>query len=58
MYFGVLTWVSGLLELCAVVWCWELNPCPLEELPVLLTIEPSLQPAGYTIYLVWPSKLH
>jgi hypothetical protein len=24
--------------------CWELNPGPLEEQPVLLTPEPSLQP--------------
>ena len=24
--------------------CWELNPGPLEEQPVLLTAEPSLQP--------------
>ena len=24
--------------------CWELNPGPLEEQPVLLTTEPSLQP--------------
>jgi hypothetical protein len=23
--------------------CWELNPGPLEEQPVVLTIEPSLQ---------------
>jgi hypothetical protein len=24
--------------------CWELNPCLLEEQPVLLITEPSLQP--------------
>jgi hypothetical protein len=24
--------------------CWELNPSPQEDLPVLLTAEPSLQP--------------
>ena len=24
--------------------CWKLNPGPLEEQPVLLTTEPSLQP--------------
>lgn len=24
--------------------CWALNPCPLEEQPVLLTAEPSLHP--------------
>jgi len=24
--------------------CWELNPGPLEEQPVLITTEPSLQP--------------
>jgi hypothetical protein len=26
--------------------CWELNSGPLEEQPVLLTSEPSLQPLG------------
>lgn len=30
------------LELPSV--CWELNPGPVEEQPVLLTTEPSLQP--------------
>jgi hypothetical protein len=42
--------VSDLLELelqtavsCHVS-CWELNPGPLKERPVLLTAEPSLQP--------------
>ena len=24
--------------------CWELNPCPLQEQPVLLTTEPPLYP--------------
>jgi hypothetical protein len=24
--------------------CWELNPSPLEEQPVLISTEPSLQP--------------
>ena len=27
--------------------CWELNSGPLEEQPVLLTSEPSLQPPGF-----------
>ena len=27
--------------------CWELNPGPMEEQPVLLTTEPSLQPQLY-----------
>ncbi|KAM7331959.1 hypothetical protein ACRRTK_008667 [Alexandromys fortis] len=27
--------------------CWELNSGPLEEQPVLLTAEPSLQPLGF-----------
>lgn len=26
--------------------CWELKPGPLEEQPLLLTTEPSLQPAN------------
>jgi len=26
--------------------CWELNPGPLEEQPVFLTTEPSLQPSS------------
>ncbi|EGW01477.1 E3 ubiquitin-protein ligase NEDD4 [Cricetulus griseus] len=30
--------------------CWELNPGPLEEQPVLLTSEPSLQP-HYVLFL-------
>lgn len=25
--------------------CWELNPCPLEEQQMLLTIETSLKPS-------------
>jgi hypothetical protein len=29
--------------------CWELNLCPLEEQPMLLTTEPSLQPV-VTLY--------
>ena len=27
--------------------CWELNPGPLQEQPVLLTTEPSLQPPAF-----------
>jgi hypothetical protein len=30
--------------------CWELNLGPLEEQPVLLTTEPSLQPPGSILY--------
>jgi hypothetical protein len=26
--------------------CWELNPGPLKEQPVLLTVEPSISPAS------------
>lgn len=32
---------------------WELNPAPLEELSVLLTAEPSLQPPKFYPY-PWP----
>ena len=32
------------LQLQIIVNCWELNLDPLEEQPVLLTVEPSLQP--------------
>jgi hypothetical protein len=27
------------------MWVWESNPCPLEKQPVLLTVDPPLQPA-------------
>ena len=30
--------------------CWELNLCPLEEQPVLLTAEPSLPPQDSSLY--------
>jgi hypothetical protein len=30
-------------SMCAPCRCWELNPGPLEEQPMLLTVEPSLQ---------------
>jgi len=38
--------------------CWELNPGPLEEQPVLLTDKPSLQPPWHSsfwvvLYLPW-----
>ena len=33
--------------------CWELNPGPLEEQPVLLTTEPSLQPLS--LVFLWYS---
>ena len=40
------TWITdGCESPCG---CWDLNPGPLEEQPVLLTAEPSLQP------LMWP----
>ena len=44
-------WVSdpgtGVTSTCELpCGCWELNPGPLEEQPVLLTAEPSLQPLG------------
>lgn len=29
--------------------CWESNPVPLEEQPVLLTVEASLQPLKHTL---------
>jgi hypothetical protein len=32
------------LQLWAAMWCWELNPGPLEEQPVLLIVEPYFQP--------------
>ena len=35
----------GVTDSCELPYgCWELNPGPLEEQPVLLTNEPSLQP--------------
>lgn len=34
------------------MWCWELNLCPQEEQPVLLTTEPSFQALNY-IYTFW-----
>ena len=37
--------------------CWELNSEPLEEQPVLLTTEPSLQPEDFfASTLILPSK--
>jgi hypothetical protein len=36
---------TGVTDSCELpCWCWELNLDPLEEQPVLLTTEPSLQP--------------
>ena len=35
--------------------CWELNPNPLEEQPVLSTTEPSLQPHLFRFWIWWPS---
>ena len=39
-------------ELQMVVSCWELNPGPLEEQPVFLTSEPSLQSHGIVCLFV------
>jgi hypothetical protein len=33
--------------------CWELNSGPLEEQPVRLTAEPSLQPPAFVILIVF-----
>ena len=33
--------------------CWELNPGPLEEQPVLLAVEPSLQTPASCILDPW-----
>jgi len=36
---------TGVTDSCELTCgCWELKPGPLEEQPVLLTSEPSLQP--------------
>lgn len=35
----------------AAIWCWESNPHPPEEQPVLVTTEQSLQPIGPDIFL-------
>ena len=37
--------------------CWELNSGPLEEQPVLLTTEPSLQSLLLILYLIFPPVL-
>lgn len=44
------------LELQTVVrWCmcWELNLCPPEEQPTLLTTEPTLPPAFFVLYVIF-----
>jgi hypothetical protein len=42
---GVRSAGTGITDSCDLLCgCWELNPGPLEEQPVLLTAEPSLQP--------------
>jgi hypothetical protein len=40
--------------------CWELNSGPLQEQPVFLTTEPSLQPSLALLYLGWllPEATH
>jgi hypothetical protein len=37
--------------------CWELNLGHLEEQPVLLTIEPFLQPLGFILNLIYSKML-
>lgn len=38
---------TGVTDKCELpCGCWEMNPGPLEELPVLLTTEPCLEPVG------------
>lgn len=42
--------------------CWEVNPGPLEEHPVLLTSKPSLQPLALILFLnsliLWKNKIN
>ena len=41
---------NGVTDSCELpCGCWEVNPGPLEEQPVLLTTEPSLPPPGLFI---------
>jgi hypothetical protein len=41
----------GLQDSCGLsCWYWELNPGPLEEQPVFLITEPSLQSSCYLIF--------
>lgn len=42
---------SDLLEVVVSCWCWGLNRCLVEERPVLVTVEPSLQPQQATLKL-------
>jgi hypothetical protein len=45
MLEGARSPITGATESCELPFgCWELNPGPLEEPPVLLTAESSLQP--------------
>ncbi|MGE9804779.1 hypothetical protein ACQP3L_29790, partial [Escherichia coli] len=45
MYVCVRVSDLGVTDSCELsCGCWELNPSPLEELQVLLTTEPSVQP--------------
>lgn len=39
------------LELVVSCWCWELNPCLVEEQPVLVTVGLSLHPQKATLEL-------
>ena len=45
------------LQLQAAMWVLELNSCPLEEQPVLLNTEPSLQPLQCVLELNPPTYL-
>jgi hypothetical protein len=47
---GVRSPGTGIIDNCELpCGCWELNPGPLEEQPVLSTAEPSLQPQALEI---------
>jgi hypothetical protein len=42
---------TGVKDSCEVPCrCWELNPGPLEKLPVLLSAEPPLQSSYYIVF--------
>ena len=48
---GVRSPGTGVIDSCDLLCgCWELNSGPLEELPMLLTTEPSLQRCGYKLF--------
>ena len=49
---------TGVTEICELhCWCWEQNPCPVEEQPMFVNTKPSLQTlsvhleaSGYILY--------